>query len=157
MGCSGRFELITHPQPNDQPLPPQSSVSMRVSVCGWILIWKLALPFLQIWKGLPSNIFHLPIYLSKLSFYSRSHLPTYPCPSDPQRPAIKFRGKVENYPISPAHYIPYVFLSFFYLQLPHGLPPTSVSLETEVEKRFLRDPAWLPIHDTDAAFHRFLK
>uniref|UniRef100_A0A674BII8 SKI2 subunit of superkiller complex n=1 Tax=Salmo trutta TaxID=8032 RepID=A0A674BII8_SALTR len=25
-----------------------------------------------------------------------------------------------------------------------------VSLETEVEKRFLRDPAWLPIHDTDA-------
>ncbi|XP_055750670.1 SKI2 subunit of superkiller complex protein-like isoform X1 [Salvelinus fontinalis] len=66
MGCSGRFELITHPQPNDQPLPPQSS-------------------------------------------------------------------------------------------LPHGLPPTSVSLETEVEKRFLRDPAWLPIHDTDAAFHRFLK
>uniref|UniRef100_A0A8C8HTF6 SKI2 homolog, superkiller viralicidic activity 2-like n=1 Tax=Oncorhynchus tshawytscha TaxID=74940 RepID=A0A8C8HTF6_ONCTS len=63
MGCSGRFELITHPHPNDQPLPPQSS-------------------------------------------------------------------------------------------LPHGLPPTSVSLETEVEKRFLRDPAWLPIHDTDAAFHR---
>ncbi|XP_031644401.1 helicase SKI2W-like isoform X2 [Oncorhynchus kisutch] len=66
MGCSGRFELITHPHPNDQPLPPQSS-------------------------------------------------------------------------------------------LPHGLPPTSVSLETEVEKRFLRNPAWLPIHDTDAAFHRFLK
>ncbi|CAB1351333.1 unnamed protein product [Coregonus sp. 'balchen'] len=66
MGCSGRFELITHPQPNEQPLPPQSS-------------------------------------------------------------------------------------------LPHGLPPTSVGLETEVEKRFLRDPAWLPIHDTDAAFHRFLK
>uniref|UniRef100_A0AAZ3PPF9 SKI2 homolog, superkiller viralicidic activity 2-like n=1 Tax=Oncorhynchus tshawytscha TaxID=74940 RepID=A0AAZ3PPF9_ONCTS len=66
MGCSGRFELITHPQPNDQPLYPQST-------------------------------------------------------------------------------------------LPHGLPPTSVGLETEVEKRFLRDPAWLPIHDTDAAFHRFLK
>uniref|UniRef100_A0A4W5N4Q5 SKI2 subunit of superkiller complex n=1 Tax=Hucho hucho TaxID=62062 RepID=A0A4W5N4Q5_9TELE len=66
MGCSGRFELITHPQPNDQPLYPQST-------------------------------------------------------------------------------------------LPHGLPPTSVDLETEVEKRFLRDPAWLPIHDTDAAFHRFLK
>uniref|UniRef100_A0A8C7UAF1 SKI2 subunit of superkiller complex n=1 Tax=Oncorhynchus mykiss TaxID=8022 RepID=A0A8C7UAF1_ONCMY len=66
MGCSGRFELITHPQPNDQPLYPQST-------------------------------------------------------------------------------------------LPHGLPPTSVGLEAEVEKRFLRDPAWLPIHDTDAAFHRFLK
>lgn len=65
MGCSGRFELITHPMP-DQPLPPQST-------------------------------------------------------------------------------------------LPHGLPPTSLSLETEVEKQFLRDPAWLPIHDTDFAFQKFLK
>uniref|UniRef100_A0A8C8EVF8 SKI2 homolog, superkiller viralicidic activity 2-like n=1 Tax=Oncorhynchus tshawytscha TaxID=74940 RepID=A0A8C8EVF8_ONCTS len=55
-----------------------------------------------------------------------------------------------SYLISPAYYLPYVFLSFIYLQLPHGLPPTSVGLETEVEKRFLRDPAWLPIHDTDA-------
>ncbi|KAM4630900.1 superkiller complex protein 2 [Polymixia lowei] len=66
MGCSGRFELITHPLSIDQPLPPQST-------------------------------------------------------------------------------------------LPHGLPPTSVNLETEVEKQFLRDPAWLPIHDTDAAFQKFLK
>uniref|UniRef100_A0A3Q1G5P9 SKI2 subunit of superkiller complex n=1 Tax=Acanthochromis polyacanthus TaxID=80966 RepID=A0A3Q1G5P9_9TELE len=65
MGCSGRFEFITHPIPG-QPLPPQST-------------------------------------------------------------------------------------------LPHGLPPTSLNLETEVEKRFLRDPAWLPIHDTDAAFQKFLK
>ncbi|XP_041868144.1 helicase SKI2W [Melanotaenia boesemani] len=65
MGCSGRFELITHPVP-DQPLPPQST-------------------------------------------------------------------------------------------LPHGLPPTSLNLETEVEKQFLRDPAWLPIHDTDFAFQKFLK
>uniref|UniRef100_A0A8C4EAG6 SKI2 subunit of superkiller complex n=1 Tax=Dicentrarchus labrax TaxID=13489 RepID=A0A8C4EAG6_DICLA len=65
MGCSGRFELITHPLPG-QPLPPQST-------------------------------------------------------------------------------------------LPHGLPPTSLSLETEVEKQFLRDPSWLPIHDTDFAFQRFLK
>ncbi|KAF7662120.1 hypothetical protein LDENG_00245760 [Lucifuga dentata] len=65
MGCSGRFELITHPMPG-QPLPPQST-------------------------------------------------------------------------------------------LPHGLPPTSLSLETEVEKQFLCDPAWLPIHDTDFAFQKFLK
>ncbi|XP_075961573.1 superkiller complex protein 2 isoform X2 [Anarhichas minor] len=65
MGCSGRFELITHPSP-DQPLPPQST-------------------------------------------------------------------------------------------LPHGLPPTSLSLEREVEKQFLRDAAWLPIHDTDFAFQKFLK
>uniref|UniRef100_A0A3P9I724 SKI2 homolog, superkiller viralicidic activity 2-like n=1 Tax=Oryzias latipes TaxID=8090 RepID=A0A3P9I724_ORYLA len=41
--------------------------------------------------------------------------------------------------------------------LPHGLPPTSLNLETEVEKQFLRDPAWLPIHDTDFAFQKFLK
>lgn len=66
MGCSGRFELLTHPLRKDQPLPPQST-------------------------------------------------------------------------------------------LPHGLPPTSVDLRTEVEKRFLRDPAWLPLHDTDAAFQKFLK
>uniref|UniRef100_A0A8C5GEG5 SKI2 homolog, superkiller viralicidic activity 2-like n=1 Tax=Gouania willdenowi TaxID=441366 RepID=A0A8C5GEG5_GOUWI len=39
-------------------------------------------------------------------------------------------------------------------QLPHGLPPTSLSLKTEVEKQFLRDPAWLPIHDTDFAFQK---
>ncbi|KAL7381380.1 hypothetical protein ABVT39_004938 [Epinephelus coioides] len=65
MGCSGRFELITHPLP-DQPLPPQST-------------------------------------------------------------------------------------------LPLGLPPTSLSLETEVEKQFLQDAAWLPVHDTDFAFKKFLK
>ncbi|KAF3707271.1 Helicase SKI2W [Channa argus] len=65
MGCSGRFELITHPMPG-QPLPPQST-------------------------------------------------------------------------------------------LPHGLPPTSLNLETEVEKQFLQDPAWLPIHDIDFAFQKFLK
>uniref|UniRef100_A0A8C2ZD79 SKI2 subunit of superkiller complex n=1 Tax=Cyclopterus lumpus TaxID=8103 RepID=A0A8C2ZD79_CYCLU len=62
MGCSGRFELITHPSP-EQPLPPQST-------------------------------------------------------------------------------------------LPHGLPPTSLSLEREVEKQFLQDAAWLPIHDTDFAFQK---
>ncbi|XP_036411307.1 helicase SKI2W [Megalops cyprinoides] len=41
--------------------------------------------------------------------------------------------------------------------LPHGLPPISPDLRMEVEKRFLRDPEWLPIHDTDSAFHKFLK
>ncbi|KAG7266167.1 hypothetical protein CRUP_012498, partial [Coryphaenoides rupestris] len=41
--------------------------------------------------------------------------------------------------------------------LPCGLPPTSVDLKTEVKRQFLSDPAWLPIHDIDAAFHRFLK
>uniref|UniRef100_A0A3Q2QHS0 SKI2 subunit of superkiller complex n=1 Tax=Fundulus heteroclitus TaxID=8078 RepID=A0A3Q2QHS0_FUNHE len=39
-------------------------------------------------------------------------------------------------------------------QLPHGLPPTSLSLEREVEKQFLQDPGWLPIHDTDFAFQK---
>ncbi|XP_062865811.1 helicase SKI2W [Trichomycterus rosablanca] len=66
MGCSGRFELITHPTANHKPLPAQST-------------------------------------------------------------------------------------------LPHGLPPTSVDLKMEVEKRFLQDPAWLPIHDTTDAFQKFLK
>ncbi|TSK28272.1 Helicase SKI2W [Bagarius yarrelli] len=41
--------------------------------------------------------------------------------------------------------------------LPHGLPPFSVDLKMEVEKRFLRDPAWMPIHDTTDAFQKFLK
>uniref|UniRef100_A0A673HWG5 Helicase SKI2W-like n=1 Tax=Sinocyclocheilus rhinocerous TaxID=307959 RepID=A0A673HWG5_9TELE len=65
MGCSGRFELITHPLPKNRPLPPHST-------------------------------------------------------------------------------------------LPHGLPPTCLDLKTEVEKRFLRDPAWLPVHDVDDSFHKFL-
>lgn len=41
--------------------------------------------------------------------------------------------------------------------LPHGLPPTSLSLEKEVEKQFLQDPGWLPIHDVDFSFQNFLK
>ncbi|XP_061521244.1 helicase SKI2W [Phycodurus eques] len=41
--------------------------------------------------------------------------------------------------------------------LPNGLPPTSLSLEAEVKKQFLQDPAWLPLHDTDFAFQKFLK
>ncbi|KAF7210868.1 superkiller complex protein 2 isoform X1 [Nothobranchius furzeri] len=53
------------------------------------------------------------------------------------------------------------FLANLYLPraqlLPHGLPPTSLNLETEVEKRFLRDPSWLPLHDTDFAFQKFMK
>lgn len=42
-------------------------------------------------------------------------------------------------------------------QLPNGLPPFSVDLQAEVERRFLSDPAWLPIHDKDAAFDKFTK
>ncbi|KAF4080592.1 hypothetical protein AMELA_G00173120 [Ameiurus melas] len=41
--------------------------------------------------------------------------------------------------------------------LPHGLPPFSLDLKMEVEKRFLQDPAWMPIHDTTDAFQKFLK
>uniref|UniRef100_A0A3B3SNF9 SKI2 subunit of superkiller complex n=1 Tax=Paramormyrops kingsleyae TaxID=1676925 RepID=A0A3B3SNF9_9TELE len=36
--------------------------------------------------------------------------------------------------------------------LPHGLPPIGPDLRTEVERRFLSDPEWLPIHNTDSAF-----
>ncbi|KAI5087367.1 helicase SKI2W isoform X1 [Silurus meridionalis] len=66
MGCSGRFELLTHPSPRHKPFPPQST-------------------------------------------------------------------------------------------LPHGLPPFAVDLKREVEKRFLHDPVWMPIHDTTDAFQKFLK
>uniref|UniRef100_A0A8C9TTE0 SKI2 subunit of superkiller complex n=1 Tax=Scleropages formosus TaxID=113540 RepID=A0A8C9TTE0_SCLFO len=41
--------------------------------------------------------------------------------------------------------------------LPHGLPPTGLDLRAEVETRFLSDPEWLPIHDTDSAFQKFLR
>lgn len=50
-----------------------------------------------------------------------------------------------------------MLISLSLFQLPHGLPPTCLDLKTEVEKRFLRDPAWLPVHDVDDAFHKFLK
>lgn len=42
-------------------------------------------------------------------------------------------------------------------QLPHGLPPVCLDLKAEVEKRFLSDPGWLPIHDIDEAFQKFSK
>lgn len=48
------------------------------------------------------------------------------------------------------------FMILLFFQLPHGLPPFSVDLKMEVEKRFLRDPAWMPIHDTTDAFQKFL-
>ncbi|XP_056597770.1 helicase SKI2W isoform X1 [Triplophysa dalaica] len=41
--------------------------------------------------------------------------------------------------------------------LPHGLPPVCLDLKAEVEKRFLSDPGWLPIHDIDEAFQKFSK
>lgn len=41
--------------------------------------------------------------------------------------------------------------------LPHGLPPICLDLKAEVEKRFLSDPGWLPIHDVDEAFQKFPK
>lgn len=41
--------------------------------------------------------------------------------------------------------------------LPHGLPPVCLDLKAEVEKRFLRDPGWLPIYDVDDAFQDFTK
>ncbi|KAM8885057.1 superkiller complex protein 2 [Synchiropus picturatus] len=41
--------------------------------------------------------------------------------------------------------------------LPHGLPPTALNLEAEVEKQFLQDPGWLPLYDTDFGFRKFLE
>uniref|UniRef100_A0A671X4U6 SKI2 subunit of superkiller complex n=1 Tax=Sparus aurata TaxID=8175 RepID=A0A671X4U6_SPAAU len=64
---------------------------------------------------------------------------------------LTITGKIE-YIIYLLIYCYVIFL--FSLQLPHGLPPTSLSLETEVEKQFLQDPSWLPIHNIDFAFQK---
>lgn len=132
MGCSGRFELITHPVAG-QPLLPQSTVSMAQ-----------AIPYFPIYRT--HNLYlnrvvctfctippHLHIsgedsFLSQNISKSKLHLGVF---------------EINDVVLPP--------------QLPHGLPPTSLSLETEVEKLFLQDPSWLPIHDTDFAFQKFPK
>ncbi|KAG7225447.1 hypothetical protein INR49_027441 [Caranx melampygus] len=78
----------------------------------------------------PAGPMDLPLSLLEMGCSGRFELITHPLPGQPLPPCST---------------------------LPHGLPPTSVNLETEVDKQFLRDPAWLPIHDTDIAFQRFLK
>uniref|UniRef100_A0A8D3BET5 SKI2 subunit of superkiller complex n=1 Tax=Scophthalmus maximus TaxID=52904 RepID=A0A8D3BET5_SCOMX len=70
----------------------------------------------------PSGPMDLPLSLLEMGCSGRFELITHPLPGQPLPP---------------------------HSTLPHGLPPTSLNLETEVEKQFLRDPAWLPIHDTD--------
>ncbi|XP_026156576.1 superkiller complex protein 2 [Mastacembelus armatus] len=78
----------------------------------------------------PAGPTDLPLSLLEMGCSGRFELITYPLPGQPFPPQST---------------------------LPNGLPPTSLNLETEVEKQFLRDPAWLPIHDTDFAFQKFLK
>ncbi|XP_041081672.1 helicase SKI2W [Polyodon spathula] len=41
--------------------------------------------------------------------------------------------------------------------LPQGLPPFALDLISEVERRFLGDPEWLPIHNFENAFQKFNK
>uniref|UniRef100_A0A3B4B4K5 Uncharacterized protein n=1 Tax=Periophthalmus magnuspinnatus TaxID=409849 RepID=A0A3B4B4K5_9GOBI len=72
----------------------------------------------------------LPLSLLEMGCSGRFELITHPTPGQPLPPLTT---------------------------LPHGLPPTSLSLEKEVEKQFLRDPGWLPIHDKDLCFQKFLK
>ncbi|RVE67202.1 hypothetical protein OJAV_G00114450 [Oryzias javanicus] len=72
----------------------------------------------------------LPLSLLELGCSGRFELITHPVPGHPLPPQST---------------------------LPHGLPPTSLSLQTEVEKQFLRDPAWLPVHHTDFGFQKFPK
>ncbi|RXM94105.1 Helicase SKI2W [Acipenser ruthenus] len=43
------------------------------------------------------------------------------------------------------------------MQLPQGLPPFALDLISEVERRFLSDPEWLPIHNFENAFQKFHK
>ncbi|KAK5883514.1 hypothetical protein CesoFtcFv8_019839 [Champsocephalus esox] len=78
----------------------------------------------------PAGPMDLPLSLLEMGCSGRFELITHPVPNQPLAPQST---------------------------LPHGLPPTCLSLETEVEKQFLRDAAWLPIHDTDFAFQKFLK
>nr|XP_020453078.1 helicase SKI2W [Monopterus albus] len=78
----------------------------------------------------PPGPMDLPLSLLEMGCSGKFELITYPVPDQPLLPQST---------------------------LPHWLPPTSLNLETEVEKQFLRDPAWLPIHDTDFAFQRFIK
>ncbi|XP_068603246.1 superkiller complex protein 2 [Brachionichthys hirsutus] len=78
----------------------------------------------------PAGPMDLPLSLLEMGCSGRFELITHPVPGQPFAPQST---------------------------LPHGLPPTSLNLETEVEKRYLRDPSWLPIHDTDFAFQKFLK
>uniref|UniRef100_A0A3Q1J7A0 SKI2 homolog, superkiller viralicidic activity 2-like n=1 Tax=Anabas testudineus TaxID=64144 RepID=A0A3Q1J7A0_ANATE len=70
----------------------------------------------------PAGPTDLPLSLLEMGCSGRLELITHPLPGQPLPPRST---------------------------LPHGLPPTSLNLETEVEKQFLQDPAWLPIHDTD--------
>ncbi|XP_029369746.1 superkiller complex protein 2 [Echeneis naucrates] len=78
----------------------------------------------------PAGPMDLPLSLLEMGCSGRFELITYPLPDQPLPPSST---------------------------LPHGLPPTSLNLETEVQKKFLQDPAWLPLHETDFAFQKFLK
>uniref|UniRef100_A0A3Q2CAU4 SKI2 subunit of superkiller complex n=1 Tax=Cyprinodon variegatus TaxID=28743 RepID=A0A3Q2CAU4_CYPVA len=75
----------------------------------------------------PLGPMDLPLSLLEMGCSGRCELITHPLPGQPLAPQST---------------------------LPHGLPPTNLSLEREVEKQFLQDPAWLPIHDTDFAFQK---
>ncbi|KAM3596251.1 uncharacterized protein V6R79_011106 [Siganus canaliculatus] len=78
----------------------------------------------------PVGPMDLPLSLLEMGCCGRFELITHPVPGQPLPPQST---------------------------LPHGLPPSSLSLSAEVEKQFLQDPSWLPIHDTDFAFQKFLK
>uniref|UniRef100_A0A665VK16 SKI2 homolog, superkiller viralicidic activity 2-like n=1 Tax=Echeneis naucrates TaxID=173247 RepID=A0A665VK16_ECHNA len=75
----------------------------------------------------PAGPMDLPLSLLEMGCSGRFELITYPLPDQPLPPSST---------------------------LPHGLPPTSLNLETEVQKKFLQDPAWLPLHETDFAFQK---
>ncbi|CAN9492989.1 unnamed protein product [Ophioblennius macclurei] len=78
----------------------------------------------------PAGPADLPLALLQMGTSGRFELITHPLPGQPLAP---------------------------HSTLPHGLPPTSLTLEAEVEKQFLRDPSWLPVHSADFAFKNFLK
>ncbi|KAK2830571.1 hypothetical protein Q5P01_018502 [Channa striata] len=64
----------------------------------------------------PAGPMDLPLSLLEMGCSGRMELITHPLPSQTLPPQST---------------------------LPHGLPPTGLNLETEVEKQFLQDPGWL--------------
>ena len=150
MGCSGRFELITHPLPG-QPLAPHSTVCTGCTGCTFTFTAFIHETFVTgpSWPGLPVWIDHVSRWDLKWNEgYRQLNLSCIIWQSFTMQQVIYiFFSCLASL----------VTISSLPPQLPHGLPPTSLNLETEVEKLFLRDPSWLPIHDIDFAFQKFLK
>lgn len=104
MGCSGRFELITHPLP-DQPVPPQSTVSISIHlgcvqfymVCFFSTKMATALAKHSLYNMLYPPCIVFNYYKWKLSYNSRccEHWSLLQCYNGSTR-SPKYRYLTEN-------------------------------------------------------------